>query len=337
MPKLISHKLIFLNSKDRSIGTIPSSTFYLPKSLTDIDNNNEAIATRAIHAKTGNPHLIYMGLTLNDFVLPRTFFNTESFNNKFGVWIETTDSGGGAWHIISVPFGSYNSYSAKAKLQTILNDSTNGAYWSPTMTQRVEWAISYDLDTSYYTFIATPKIPPATLIDLKFDFSATSGVLVKGQKTCFDLMGFFKNTTNTLAGGGTSMSITSTRPATTQTLPALYIRSKDLMNENMISENGGYTKSDILGRIFLTAPPYSNLIYLNIDSDYQLKFRGRFISQLNIRITDEEDNELELVDDWSMSIQWQIWEEFGHEEVEMLEKIFENQKTMLLQNEIKKS
>ena len=342
MPTLISHKLIFLNSSERDLGTISNAFFTLPTSLTDIDNNNDAITTRASHERRGSHAIIYMRILLNDFVCPRTFYNTEGDaglnNNKFAIFVSTSDAVG-AWHIITIPPASYNSISAKSKLETILNDRSNPDYWNPVMgaSVGVKFDITYDFDKATYTYNATPTTVGQTITQIDFDFSSPHGIITTDEfgKTAHDLLGFYKELI-TFTGGLTLQTMESTKPATTQTLPALYIRCPNLSNENLIYQNGGYSKSDIIGRVFLTAAPFSNLVYLNIDNDYTMRYKGRYIDRLNILLTDEERRPLELVDDWAMTLRYEIWEEASHEEIDLLEQINTNTKTLLLQNDLKK-
>ena len=282
--RLVNTKLLFLNTADRDEGKINNATFHIPKELLMVGNDQ------------------FMRLTLVDSVIPYQWYNTESYNNKFAVFMQTSDLPAGQWSVVSIPEGTYTAISAKSKLKTILNDPTNATYFNPVFSaQVITWNITYDFDTGKYTYSGEATNLGQTITSMEFDFSSTHGISVDMEETCNDLMGF------AIDSYTFNPSIVSPLIATIQQEEAVYIRC-NLQMPNLMFADGQFTPADILARVPLLTPPYSNVVYANLQNDMSFLLNTKYIDTITLSLTNENSVFLDIQANYQLTFKFDTLE-----------------------------
>ena len=297
--KIVDKKMIFINSSERDSGTINDFTITLPTHLLTRKDNQK------------------MRIILNDLVLPYTWYNVQSSNQRFTVTEQAALNDSETFQVILTP-GSYHvlQFRDHLKQQLDFNSQING--------QGYVYTITYDEVSAKFKFTAAAPNGASTTVYFIFD----------GSPTC-KLLGFESNSTNTFNGAidDPFTNVTSTRAVNMMFTDALYMHC-DLPTTNINKGSGDrstYHVSNAFAKIPVNTSPFSNILYANANDDFLTNIPERFINRIRFKFHTVEHNEIELNDDYSFTLKLEILEDDERTLVNQNTAIGELLRTLLLQ------
>ena len=201
-----------------------------------------------------NNNVIYRQISLLNAQLPFSFYNVNYIYNKLVLTI------GVSVYTITIPVGNYNSTNLFSTLTAAILAAT---------TQTINFTISNI--TGYITMTSTAN----------FSISAAS--------TMNKILGFLENTTYSSTLVGSTYTLTSPFPLNLLGTKKLQIRSTQLSMNNYSSNNGGL--NTLLITIPVNASPFGMIDYTSV-SNSLISFSNSNLDELDIQISDAEDNNL---------------------------------------------
>lgn len=269
--------LFYLDTRYRSGGSLSRPIFTFPPNLVAV--NDEKIR-----------------LTLNEMSMEYTFYQTESFNNKF-LLIEN-----GVGRIIEIEIGNYNLVTFLLELTNKLNDST-GLF---------TYVISYIPNTNRLLYLATPK-PLVPLGSIVFQFNravvfSTTGVDI--VESLNEMMGFDDDSTINLQLTATANGFTceSTIPITMSPgIQNLYmVINNSCQNFANTSVDNVFSSSNILAKIPVATPPFSTIFFYDINSNFSTIITNRYLDNLSFTLFNEQFTEITPRKNYSFTIRIDI-------------------------------
>lgn len=300
--KVIDKRMLFVNSNERDSGTVSDFTITLPPHLLTRNNNQK------------------MRLILNDLVLPYTWYNVQSSNQKF----KARENNGAAFDVVLTP-GSYHVLQMRDHLKDRLE------YYSGTFGDNYTYTVTYDEVAARFTFIAN-KAGGIAVSSFEFDSTPTH-----------KLLGFEPNSVNdfvfqTINGQLVLEALTSTRAVNMMFTDALYLHC-DLPTTNInkgVGDKSIYHVSTTFAKIPVNTSPFSNIIYMNVNDDFVTNIPERFINRIRFRFHTLEHTDIELNDNFSFTLKLEILEDDERLLVKQNTEIGELLRTLLLQQHVKK-
>ena len=123
-----------------------------------------------------------------------------------------------------------------------------------------------------------------------YDFTITSNT------TCYNELGFYN-----LNYSSTSLTLTSVKPIDLSGTREVYIRS-NLTTKN-IDSRSGKTTSNIIDSVPINVNNFDVLKYTNTEG-FRTKIKDQNISYINIILEDDEGNEIDIKNNWSITLEF---------------------------------
>jgi len=303
---LINKKVLFIDGRNKSSGDYNNPVFNM--NTQDGFFNCES-----------NQKILMCPLS---FQILNDYYNINDTNNQLIFTINTVSNpsanpiNGFVWEVDN---GYYDVYSLASYLQLILKaqfDSEFGSQGGGSYVFTVN--IDYSNDISGYTFTITATNNFFATYDLTLSFETiTTGV---GVLTCNnpinDFLGFQVTQT---ASVDADNEIISSFPINFLYQSTIYLRT------NICSENKEFTPtslitSNLLMDVGVDVPKLSMIKFLNNNKLYQTEARNN-ISQIEFRLTDEDDNLIEFKSDMKISIEFEKYEYKKNDSLEILKDI----------------
>jgi len=249
-------------------------------------------------------------ITLVDFVLKRNKYPIDSNNNRFNV--SETQNSVVYDYSITITAGNYNVYQLATQVATQL--TTASPYYT--------YSISWDSISGYYTFTITTKTAHP-VGSASFDFNVA--------RSAFELLGFAKSTYSFTGSTLTSVKMVSLSGET-----SIYLRT-NLTTPNFDYANGEYGLSDVLAKIPIIVPPYATIVFQDVGASlFNSYIQTNSLGNLNIRLTNSEDVDLEFQDEWTCAFKVETYEATKEAEIlGELKNLTEINKLNLLQKTIR--
>ena len=212
-------------------------------------------------------------ININSFDMINTLYNVNSNNNKFEIYRDDVVTK------YEFPYGNYNPYDIIDLLNSLMED----------------------LEMAYYTVFNKFHFKNKNVSINKFGFLPI---------TCGSLFGF-ENVLNIIPSDS---YIFSKHPINVLYFNKIIIRANNLIFnkhsfENINTSTNEFEKSDILLWINKTDnAPFSVISYNNIDSgnSYNYSLYNRSINEISFRVTNEFNELIQDLNDWTMSVQFSI-------------------------------
>jgi hypothetical protein len=269
--------LFFLDTRFRSGGSLGQPIFTFPNNLIAVDDEK-------------------IRLTLNEMSMEYTFYQTESFNNKF-LLIEN-----GILRIIEIEIGNYNLITFLNELTLKLN-SASSLYI---------YVLNYIANTNRLSYIATPK-PGITIGAIVFQFNRSVVFSLTGVdiiESLNEMMGFQDNDTITLSlnTAGTARIVESTTPITMSPgVQNLYmVINNSCQNYANTSTDNVFSSSNILAKIPIASPPFSVIYFHDINSNFSTVITNRYLDNLSFTLFNENFTEINPRKNYSFTIRIDI-------------------------------
>jgi hypothetical protein len=271
--------LFYLDIRTRSGGTIESPQFSFPDNLIGLNPQNGEL-TR---------------LTMQGASIEYTFYQTETFNNKFLV-IEVIAGQVPDNRIITIDVGII-------ELTQRLNAGELCTYF-----------VTYVANTNQLKCIATPKIPNSTAGGVTFNYNADEVFNLLGaniEESANEIMGLKNNVTIDLSStGNNTLECQSTVPITMSPgVENLYVTiSSSCSNYGNANIANVFTSSNILAKIPVASPPFSTLYFYDLNSNFSTStiITNKHLDNLDIALFNERFTRIEPRKNWSLTIKIEI-------------------------------
>lgn len=264
------------------------------------------------------PHLLKrrknqkMRIVLNDLVLPYTWFNVQTTNRSFHV---RENNAGSTFEVFLQP-GSYHVVQLRDHLKQQLD------YYSGIYGDNYVYTIVYQEVSGQFTFAASKANGVASV---EFHFSSASA---------HKLLGFASSSVNIFS----NQTLASTQVVNMMYTDALYLHC-DLPTTNVDKGSGDqsiYHLSSTFAKIPVNTSPFNNIIYTNINDDFVTNIPDEFINSMRFHFHSLNHQEIDLNDDYSLTLKLEILEDDEHELLKQTKINNELLRTLLLQQHVKK-
>lgn len=289
--QVLRSQLFYLNTADRSVqSSIGSPIFTFPNNLLNIEASQK------------------IRVSFNEATIPYTFFQTESFNNKFAL-LETVQRGGNpvtTLQIIDLETGNYSIDSLINELIQKLNE-TSTLY---------RYQLTYDDSRNEIIYVAQPingVNDSADTVQFIFnrEFILTSNLSIDIFEGAFELLGFpFDSIIDfTQNGNFNQLQTKSTIPINcSSAVDNLYIRIDNNCNNYASDGINRYSYSNILAKIPIAQPPYSTIFYYNIEDigNFSTIISGNTLDNFNIKLENKRGTSIQPRTDWTLTIRVEV-------------------------------
>ena len=209
---------------------------------------------------------LLIGVT--DATIPYYFDNVGADTIKFTFYFYT----GSAYSstLFTADAGNYTAFQVASTIETFIKTVDAGA------------SVVYDTIRNQYVFNSTTS-----------STAANNNKIMCFSQSVADFLGF-ADTSLFLFGKNTELR--TTKPISVLTTTDLYIRtniSTDNVHDNQLS--------DILVKIPIDVPPFSNICYNNHSTDNRIVFNQNKLNFLQVRITDSNNVPITMDLDWSLT------------------------------------
>lgn len=274
--------LFYLDTEYRSGGTIGAPVFTFPNNLIGIrPQADESIR-----------------LTMQEAAISYTFYQTETFNNKFVV-TEKVAGQAAVSRLVEIAIGNYNLSTFILELTSELNQNNLYSY-----------AITFNSNTNTLAYVASPlngEIRDTVIFDFNPEtaFTATQTNIIE---SCNEIMGFPKESTITLSPVGGGLNVTSSIPITMSPgVENLYVTIRNQCgNFGNANEANVFTSSNILAKIPVAAPPYSTLYFFDLNNNFSTIITNKYLDNLSLSLFNERFTAIEPRKNWSCTIKIEI-------------------------------
>jgi len=271
----------YLDTTYRSGGTIGSPTFTFPNNLI------------GMMPQAGEQ----IRLTLQEAAINYTFYQTETFNNKF-VCIEESDTERRA-RLITIEIGNYNLNTFILEITNKLNQNSLFSY-----------VVTFNATQNTLTYVASPK-GGNSITEVQFSFNesvATAEVGTSLGESCNEIMGFPIASTITLSIAGAGRSATSSVPITMSPgVENLYVTiTNECSNYGNANRANVFTASNVLAKIPVASVPYGTLYFFDLNSNFSTIISNKYLDNLNMRLLNERFTPIEPRKNWSFTIKIEI-------------------------------
>lgn len=277
--------LFYLDTSKRSGGTIGSPQFVFPNNLI------------GLQPQAGEK----IRLTMQEAAINYTFYQTESYNNKFVV-LETKEGLGGApeanTRLIELEIGNYNLNTFILEITNKLNQNSFFSY-----------VVTFDANTNTLRFTVSPKAN--IIVNVVFDFNnsnATANTGVNIEESCNEIMGFPIDSTITLATTGSGRTTQSSFPITMAPgVENLFVTiTNQCQNYGNTTETNNFSSSNVLAKIPVAIPPYGTLYFFDLNGNFSTVIDNKYLDNLNITLRNERQTRIEPRKNWTFAIKVDI-------------------------------
>lgn len=304
--ELIGKRVLFIDGRNKASGDYNNPIFNL--------NNQDGFFNAESNQK--------MMVSPLSFQILNDFYNINDTNNQLIFTINTVTApstnpiNGFVWEVDN---GYYDVYSLSIYLEQILKaqfDSNFGSQGGGTYVFTVNMV--YNNDISGYTFTITATNNFFTTYDLTLSFETiTTGV---GVLTCDnpinDFLGFEVTQT---ASVDDDNEIISSYPINFLYQSTIFLRT-NICGENKEFTTTSLITSNLLMDIGVDVPKLSMIKFLNNNKLYQTESRNN-ISQIEFRLTDEDENLIEFKSDMKISLEFEKYEYKKNDTLSILQEI----------------
>jgi hypothetical protein len=291
--------LFYLDTRQRSGGTIGAPVFTFPNNLLNIQ------------PQTGER----VRLTMQEASLEYTFFQTEDFNNRMMV-TETVNDGTAVNpncitqnRLITIENGNYNLTTFVVEITQKLNEGS----W-------FVWTVTYIPETNRLSFIADLRpslgyiLPPCGAITFNFNRQQILDTLfVDVEESMNEIMGFDENAVVPLNGPNQNelFTLTSAIPITMSPgVENLYVTIRNTCsNYGNANERNVFTSSNILAKIPISNPPFSTIFFFDINSNFSTIIENKYLDNLDLALYNERFTVIQPRKDWTMTIKIEVLQE----------------------------
>lgn len=283
--------LFYLNTRARSAGSIGSPQFTFPNNLVNLQPQNGEL----------------IRLTMQEASIEYTFYQTETFNNKF--YVEERAEVGGVIEsddrIVEFEIGNYNLATFIVELTQKLN--LNSQYYI--------YQVAFVPQVNGLRYIVTPKsgvtipsTPPAIIFNFnREDVFQKSGVDI--VESANEIMGFLDDTIIELSvQPNDTLECQSNVPISVsggvQNLYVTIANSCDNLGNTRIAND--FTTSNILGKIPVSGPPFSVLYFYDINSNFATIIQNKYLDNLSLQLVNERFTLIEPRKNWSLTCRIEV-------------------------------
>lgn len=299
--------LFYLDTRQRSGGTIGAPEFTFPNNLINVKPQNGE----------------KLRLTMQEASIEYTFFQTEEFNNKFVVreWVgagtdfpvDAPDAPPIVTRIIKIPIGNYNLNTFIVELTNSLNsyDTDQFSTGSPQLAL-YRWSLTYIPETNRFTYTAIPRNAADSPGGAYFIYDQLLGAEFFPDIDDFifeslnEMMGFFDDDVillepNTL---GTALFCTSKIPVTMSPgVENLYVTIRNsCSNFGNANERNTFSASNILAKIPVSNPPFSTLYFYDLNANFSTIIENRYLDNVSLTLFNEQFTQIEPRKDWTFTV-----------------------------------
>jgi len=278
--------LFYLNTQQRSGGSIGSPVFTFPNNLINLQPQ----AGESIR------------ISLQEATINYTFYQTETYNNKFVVSETIEDANGDPQtfsRLVELKIGNYNLNTFILEITSKLNQNSLFSY-----------VITFEADTNTLVYRASPK--GNTIVSVVFDYNSDSsyakGIIVDLEESCNEIMGFEIGSINTFNVDGGGRRLESNVPITMSPgVENLFVKvSNQCQNYGSDVLANTFSSSDILAKIPVASPPYSVLYFFDLNNNFSTVITNKYLDNLNIQLQNERFTPIEPRKDWTLTIKIDI-------------------------------
>lgn len=279
----------YLDTADRSGGTIGRPLFLFPNNLFQLDTRQK------------------IKITLQEATIFYNFYQTEITNNKFYVE-ESVDINGTITtfnRIVELDIGNYNLATLQIELNNKLN-IPNSLY---------TYQITINESQNLFLFNAFPKLGDVLTTDtIIFNFNRQDVI----QKTGIDivespnrLLGFPDNSIVSFNSNliNNSAFLFSLIPVDMSSSVAnIYVRIDNNCTNYATQGTDIFSYSNTLAKIPVAQPPFSTIFYYNIEDkgNYNTIIDNTYLENLNIVLLNSRDTVITPRSDWNLTIRVEI-------------------------------
>jgi hypothetical protein len=286
--QVLRSQLFYLDSADRSPeSNIGSPVFSFPNNLLRID------ATQKIR------------VCFNEATIPYTFFQTEEFNNKFGVG-ESVIRGGvvvESLKVISLDTGNYSIDTLINELIQKLNSESN----------LYRYQLTYDDSRNEIIYVAIPILATDIVDDVRFIFNRPfilENLQIDIGESAFELLGFPFGSVIVFVQPDSGINQLTTKSSIPTNMSSavdnLYIRIENNCNNFTSDGVNRYSYSNTLAKIPIAQPPFSTIFFYNIDDNYSTVISGNTLDNFNIKLENKRGTLIVPRSDWSLTIRVEV-------------------------------
>jgi hypothetical protein len=279
----------YLDTSDRSKGTIGTPSFLFPNNLFSLDKRQK------------------IKITLQEATIFYNFYQTEQTSNKFYLQEKVIINNQEVINnkLITLQEGNYN----LATLIIELNEKLN------TPTSLFNYQITLEESRNLFLFNAFPKQGTVLSEDsIIFNFNRDDVLIQEGvdiQESANRLLGFpdnsivpfISNTTNN------SCSLLSEIPVDmSNSVANIYVKIDNNCSNFSTQGVNVFSYSNILAKIAVASPPFSTIFYYNIEEkgNYHTIIENSYLENLNIVLLNNRGSIIEPRTDWNFTIRVEI-------------------------------
>jgi len=304
--ELIGKRVLFIDGRNKASGDYNNPIFNL--------NNQDGFFNAENNQK--------MMVSPLSFQILNDFYNINDTNNQLIFTINTVTSpstnpiNGFVWEVDN---GYYDVYSLSTYLELILKaqfDDNFGSQGGGTYVFTVN--IDYNNDISGYTFTITATNNFFVTYDmtLSFETITTSVGVLTCDNPINDFLGFQVTQTATVDDDN---EIISSYPINFLYQSTIFLRT-NICGENKEFSTSSLITSNLLMDIGVDVPKLSMIKFLNNNKLYQTESRNN-ISQIEFRLTDEDENLIEFKSDMKISLEFEKYEYKKNDTLSILQEI----------------
>jgi len=236
-----------------------------------------------------------------------TFYQTETFNNKFYVEeraevngvIESDD------RIIEFEIGNYNLATFIVELTQKLNLNSQYYIYQVTFVPQVN-GLRYIVTPK--SGVTIPPTPPAVIFNFNREdvFEKSDVDIVESAN---EIMGFLDDTIIELGvQPNDTLECQSNVPISVsggvQNLYVTIANSCDNLGNTRIAND--FTTSNILGKIPVSGPPFSVLYFYDINSNFATIIQNKYLDNLSLQLVNERFTLIEPRKNWSLTCRIEV-------------------------------
>ena len=280
--EVVKSILFYLDTSKRSGGSIGSPQFTFPNNLI------------GLQPQAGEK----IRLTLQEAAISYTFYQTDTFNNKF-VIIETRGNGDVLERTIELEVANYNLNTFILEITNKLNANSYFLY-----------VVTFNANTNTLTYTASQR-DFNTIDSIVFDFNPETSFSETGvniQESCNEIMGFPVGSRITLPVSGSGRAVTSSQPITMSPgVENLFVViTNTCQNYGNANVANVFSSSNILAKIPVAAPPYGTLYFFDLNGNFSTIISNKYLDNLNIQLRNERFSNIEPRKNWTFTIKIEI-------------------------------
>lgn len=274
--------LFYLDTNKRSGGSIGHPRFVFPNNLI------------GLQPQAGER----IRVTMQEASINYTFYQTETYNNKFAV-TEEVQGQAPVTRIVETDIGNYNLNTFIVEITAKLNAFSLYTY-----------VVTFNANQNTLTFVASPR-NAATPVGIVFDFNKANvfnNTTIDIEESSNEIMGFPVDATVTLDAAGGGFRTTSTVPITMSPgVENLFVTIAN-QSQNYGSTEGVnvFSSSNVLAKIPVASPPYGTLYFFDLNGNFSTIIDNKYLDNLNIELYNERRTPVEPRKDWTFTIKIEI-------------------------------